>query len=206
MLFTSINSGQINLRSLLTWMKPQTLVKISLMTLFLSIGTMPLMASSPDVLGPVSGGEYMNSSWYGDESGSTMANGKPYIKMALTVAHRTLPFGTRLLLINPVNNKRVVVTVTDRGPFVKGRSLDCSEGVAVKLGFRGKGIQELLTIRLDDVPVQPSLKIKLKLVQIKSGQSRSSSRVPYYLSRLSFRARDPLYHVKHNPFLMGRAL
>ncbi len=164
-------------------------------------------ASSPDVLGPVQDQvTWMMSSWYGDESGSIMANGKPYNKMAMTVAHRTLPFGTHLLLINPTNNRGVIVTVTDRGPFIKGRSLDCSEGVALKLGFRRKGIEQLLAIKLDDIPVKSSTKIKLKLVQIKSGQSRSSSRVPYYLSRLSFRTRDPLYHVKHNPFLMGRAL
>src|SRR6266436_6828945 len=213
MLFTLINLGQRSTKSLLTWMKRVNLVKLFLTALLMLMGTtmFPLtptaQASSPDVLGPVQDQvTWMMSSWYGDESGSIMANGKPYNKMAMTVAHRTLPFGTHLLLINPTNNRGVIVTVTDRGPFIKGRSLDCSEGVALKLGFRRKGIEQLLAIKLDDIPVKSSTKIKLKLVQIKSGQSRSSSRVPYYLSRLSFRTRDPLYHVKHNPFLMGRAL
>lgn len=54
------------------------------------------------------------------------ASGAPYKKDAYTCAHKTYPFGTMLLVKNPENNKEVVVEVTDRGPFKKGRIIDLS--------------------------------------------------------------------------------
>src|ERR1700676_611796 len=75
--------------------------------------------------------EYVKSSWYDNgceilhngkqHCNTTRADGHPYDKMAMTVAHKPLPFGTKLLLYNPSNGRQVVVTVRDRGPFIKGR-------------------------------------------------------------------------------------
>ena len=102
--------------------------------------------------------QYLTSSWYGDECeiirgkqhcNTTRADGRPYDKMAMTVAHKTLPFGTKLLLYNPENGRQVVAVVRDRGPFIKGREIDCSEGIAIKLGFKRKGVTQLLAIRLN---------------------------------------------------------
>lgn len=53
---------------------------------------------------------------------------------ALTAAHRTLPFGTRVMVENPKNGKSVIVKVNDRGPFVKSRVMDLSQGAAKQLG------------------------------------------------------------------------
>ncbi len=58
---------------------------------------------------------------------------------ALTAAHRTLPFGTRLKVTNQHNGKSVIVRVNDRGPFIRGRMLDLSRGAASRLGFIGSG-------------------------------------------------------------------
>jgi rare lipoprotein A len=58
---------------------------------------------------------------------------------ALTAAHRTLPFGTRLKVTNKKNGKSVVVRINDRGPFVKGRVLDLSKAAANELGFIRSG-------------------------------------------------------------------
>ncbi len=58
---------------------------------------------------------------------------------ALTAAHRSLPFGTRLRVTNKHNGKSVVVRINDRGPFVRGRMLDLSRGAASRLGFVGAG-------------------------------------------------------------------
>lgn len=58
----------------------------------------------------------------------------------LTAAHRSLPFGSKLRVTNLGNNRSVVVTVNDRGPFVGGRILDVSEGAANALGFRNAGV------------------------------------------------------------------
>ena len=71
----------------------------------------------------VSGLEFRGTaSWYGIPfHGRTTANGETYDMNGLTCAHRTLPFGTRLLVTNLGNGKSVTVRVTDRGPYISGR-------------------------------------------------------------------------------------
>lgn len=92
------------------------------------------------------------ASWYGETfDGRRTASGVPFDRFGDTVASRTLRLNSTVLLINPVNHKEVKVTVTDRGPFVPGRDLDVSEGVAIKLGFRDKGVTKLLLIKTQQV-------------------------------------------------------
>ena len=81
------------------------------------------------------------ASWYGEaHHGLFTASGERYDMHALTAAHRTLPFGTRLRVMN-LDNKRVVeVRVNDRGPVVPGRDLDLSYAAARKLGAVGAGV------------------------------------------------------------------
>lgn len=95
--------------------------------------------------GPAGGlGRYVLASWYGPKfHGKKMANGKRFNMHALTVAHKGLPLGTRLILTNPDNGEQVKVKVTDRGPYVTGRHLDVSYRVARKLGFVKKGLSRL---------------------------------------------------------------
>ncbi len=59
---------------------------------------------------------------------------------ALTAAHRTLPFGSQVRVTNLRNNRSVVVTINDRGPFTGGRVIDVSTGAADALGFRSAGV------------------------------------------------------------------
>ncbi|MFQ6007180.1 MAG: septal ring lytic transglycosylase RlpA family protein, partial [Woeseia sp.] len=59
-----------------------------------------------------------------------LASGEVYNKHAYTAAHRTLPFGTRVRVINLENGRSVVLTVNDRGPFVRGRIIDVSQRAA----------------------------------------------------------------------------
>ena len=59
---------------------------------------------------------------------------------AMTCAHKTLKFGSKLRVTNPDNNKSVIVTVNDRGPFIRGRDLDLSYGAAKKIGIVKKGV------------------------------------------------------------------
>jgi rare lipoprotein A len=71
------------------------------------------------------------ASWYGGfHHGRKMANGKPFNMYANTVAHRTLPLGTVVQVINRSNGRSVTATVTDRGPYAKRRVLDVSRGIA----------------------------------------------------------------------------
>src|SRR5690349_24720329 len=85
----------------------------------------------------------MTASWYGFESGTLTASGQWFDPKGMTCASKTLPFFTRILLTNPTNGRSVVCVVNDRGPYVKGRQVDCSEGVAAVLGFKQQGIAKL---------------------------------------------------------------
>jgi rare lipoprotein A len=58
---------------------------------------------------------------------------------AMTAAHKTLPFGTKLKVIDQVTGNSIVVTINDRGPFIKGRIIDLSKAAASELGIRGRG-------------------------------------------------------------------
>lgn len=77
------------------------------------------------------------ASTYGFETGSRTASGKRLVLTALTAAHRTLPFGTHVLVTNKRNGKTVTVEINDRGPFVKGRVIDVTPAAAKILGFSG---------------------------------------------------------------------
>jgi rare lipoprotein A len=77
------------------------------------------------------------ASYYGNESGSRTASGEHFNQNAMTCAHRSLPFGTKLRVSH--GGRSVIVTVNDRGPFVRGRVLDLSKGAARVLGLGGVG-------------------------------------------------------------------
>jgi rare lipoprotein A len=87
------------------------------------------------------------ASWYGYESGPRYrrrpktASGEYFSPKELTAAHKTLPFGTIVEVTNLANNQTVLVKITDRGPFVKGRVIDLSKAAANAIGI--KGIQKV---------------------------------------------------------------
>ncbi|MBY8916526.1 septal ring lytic transglycosylase RlpA family protein [Nitratireductor sp. L1-7-SE] len=74
-----------------------------------------------------------SASWYALTS--MTASGERMNPAAMTAAHRTLPFGTKLRVTNKRNGRSVVVRINDRGPFVRGRILDLSKAAAARLGF-----------------------------------------------------------------------
>lgn len=87
----------------------------------------------------------MLASYYGSESGNRTANGERFNPHGLTAAHRTLPFGTRLRVCY---SGCVVVRINDRGPFVRGRSLDLSKGAARAIGMLGVGVARVSVERV----------------------------------------------------------
>ena len=78
------------------------------------------------------------ASYYGNESGSRTASGQRFNQSAMTAAHRSLPFGTKLRVTH--GSRSVVVTVNDRGPFIRGRVLDLSTGAARVIGLTAAGV------------------------------------------------------------------
>jgi rare lipoprotein A len=78
------------------------------------------------------------ASFYGNESGSRTASGQRFNQGAMTAAHRSLPFGTKLRVTH--GGRSVVVTINDRGPFIRGRVLDLSKGAASAIGLTSRGV------------------------------------------------------------------
>ncbi len=85
--------------------------------------------------------ENVVASWYGQyHQGLPMANGEPFNMYAPTIAHKDIPLGTKVLLENPETGEKVTATVTDRGPYVKGRDVDLSYKLAQRLSLDKQGI------------------------------------------------------------------
>ena len=102
------------------------------------------MKSVPKVLTGV-------SSYYGtDFHGKLTANGEVYDMYGLTAAHKTLPLNTIVRVTNLANSKSLILRINDRGPYIKGRILDCSYGAAKKLDFL----------------IQGTTKVKIELIEI----------------------------------------
>lgn len=83
------------------------------------------------------------ASWYGGAdglNGNRTASGEIFNTNELTAAHRTLPFGTRLLVTGQRSGKQVVVRINDRGPFHGNRIIDLSKAAAIAVGIHGSGV------------------------------------------------------------------
>ncbi|MBV9453670.1 MAG: septal ring lytic transglycosylase RlpA family protein [Rubrobacter sp.] len=104
----------------------------------------PTVEPPPPTVDPTSSGNHIGAhealaSWYGPElQGSPTASGEPFDPYGYTCAHKTLPFGTQLLV--SYEGKTVQVTVNDRGPYIDGRELDLSQGAADALGLTQAGV------------------------------------------------------------------
>ncbi len=93
------------------------------------------------------GVERGKASWYGAaHHGRRTASGETFDRKALTAAHRSLPFGTRLRVTNARTGRSVVVRVNDRGPFGSGRVIDISQSAALVIGLSEVG--EVVLTRL----------------------------------------------------------
>jgi rare lipoprotein A len=84
------------------------------------------------------------ASWYGPRfHGRLTANGERFDRNAMTAAHRSLPFGTRVRVRVVSNGAEITVRINDRGPYIPGRIIDLSEGAARKVGIAGVAVVEL---------------------------------------------------------------
>lgn len=132
---------------------------------------------------PKAEGDYVVASWYGPKfNGRPTSSGERYDMYAMTAAHKTLKFGTELRVTNPDNNKSVIVTVNDRGPFIRGRDLDLSYGAAKEIGLTEKGVGR---VRIEyvgrnmryakRVPFIPNKDSGVLVIQIASFTDKSSA-------------------------------
>src|SRR3954466_15987288 len=113
-----------------------TLASKTLAAAALVLGGLCAPVSGADAKPIQSGG----ASWYGPGfHGKRTANGERFNTHALTAAHRSLPFGSRVQVTNERTGRSVVVRINDRGPFVGGRVIDLSKAAARAVGISGVG-------------------------------------------------------------------
>ncbi len=103
---------------------------------FLPVGLLAAAVLLP--LSTANAGQVGRASWYALTSKT--ASGERMNPSALTAAHRTLPFGTKVLVENLSNSRAVVVRINDRGPFTGGRIIDLSKAAAAKIGMINSGV------------------------------------------------------------------
>ena len=121
-------------------------ITLTLASLFVSAaaGFYPAFADAKpeDTSGrPIQSGQ---ASWYGPGfHGRRTASGETFNANAMTAAHRTLPFGTRVRVLNKRTGQSVVVRINDRGPYAHGRVLDLSRASAQAIGISGVGSIEI---------------------------------------------------------------
>lgn len=91
---------------------------------------------------PVKSVQHGKASWYSIKTngGTRTASGNKLCNHAPTAAHKTLPMGTKVRVTNQINGKSEIVTITDRGPYIRGRIIDLTIGSAERLGFVKSGV------------------------------------------------------------------
>lgn len=95
----------------------------------------------PSASTEVSGSETGLASFYAESyNGRKTANGEIFHSSALTAAHKTLPFGTKVKVTNLKNGKSVKVRINDRGPFISGRIIDLTKAAAKKIDMINDGV------------------------------------------------------------------
>ena len=95
-------------------------------------------SAEPSASEAVGASERGLASWYGPRfQGKRTASGERFDTGAMTAAHKTWPFGTKVRVKSISTGKEVVVRINDRGPFIKGRIIDLSNAAAKALGFNG---------------------------------------------------------------------
>ena len=110
-------------------------------------------ASAPPATASAAASETGKIAWYGRKfAGRKTASGEAFNPDALTMAHKTLPFGTRVKITNPKNSKSVTVRVNDRGPTQPDRVGDVSYAAARKLGMLRSGVIEAELVVVGNAP------------------------------------------------------
>ena len=124
-------------------------------------------------------------------SGRKTASGERLHPDSLTCAHRTYPFGTKLKVYNPANGRSVIVRVTDRGPFVRGRIIDLSWRAAKELDIISKGVGVVVVQKAGQftVPFLPEDDIDIPELDLETNDG-SQGLVPFWQELRDMRLRE----------------
>ncbi len=130
---------------------PVAILPVRRLLLLLALGLLAACSSGGRATGAGGGATFEGEASYISDrlAGNSTASGEPYDPQALTAAHRTLPFGTRVRVRRLDTGAEVVVRVNDRGPFVDGRVIDLSRAAAERLGMLRAGVVDVRVTVLD---------------------------------------------------------
>jgi len=148
-------------------------IKILLTTIILLLGFTPLQAQKQ---------QRGKASFYSKKFfGRMTASGERLHPDSLTCAHRSYPFGTKLVVYNPANGRSVIVKVTDRGPFVRGRIIDLSWRAAKELDIISKGVAMVIVQKASSfiVPFQPNDEIEIPEMDLETNEG-APALVPFW--------------------------
>lgn len=149
------------------------LYRIILIFTFALIGFTPLQAQKQ---------QRGKASFYAKKfNGRKTASGERLHSDSLTCAHRSYPFGTKLVVYNPANGRSVIVKVTDRGPFVRGRIIDLSWRAAKELDIISKGVAMVIVQKASSfiVPFQPNDEIEIPEMDLETNEG-APALVPFW--------------------------
>lgn len=120
------------------------------MTKSILVAAILLTTASPFIVGNSFAAEQCGgASWYGPGfHGNKTASGVRFNENAMTAAHRSLPFGTVVKVIDQRSGKSINVTINDRGPYHGSRIIDLSKAAATQLGFRNAGVTKVCIARV----------------------------------------------------------
>lgn len=99
------------------------------------------------------------ASWYKDHR---TASGEKFDVRAMTAAHKKLPFGTKVRVVDLKTDKSVIVKINDRGPYIRGRVIDLTIGAARQLGIYDRGIAKVRVEVLKEIPLMQKPNLHLK--------------------------------------------
>jgi rare lipoprotein A len=119
-----------------------------------AVAAFAMMAAALSVTQADAAAQTGKASYY--KSGHRTANGERFDPHGYTAAHRTLPFGTKVLVTNVKTGKSVIVRINDRGPFIKNRIIDVSYGAAKVLGMTGAGVATVKIVPLKKAAATPA--------------------------------------------------
>jgi rare lipoprotein A len=119
-----------------------------------AVAAFAMMAAALSVTQADAAAQTGKASYY--KSGHRTANGERFDPHGYTAAHRTLPFGTKVLVTNVKTGKSVIVRINDRGPFIKNRIIDVSYGAAKVLGMTGAGVATVKIVPLKKSAAAPA--------------------------------------------------
>jgi rare lipoprotein A len=134
-----VDTARFEIKSTETGLMRVFLIGAAVLTGLGAFGTAPAMADGTRTFSGI-------ASYYAKNYRGKTASGEKYDETKMTAAHKTLPFGTKVVVTDKKTHRSVTVRINDRGPFVKGRVIDLSYAAATEMKLQGRGLAQVMAV------------------------------------------------------------